>query len=111
MEVDDPVGEASVILQWELHAGVVWERLVASPNDHRRNEQVIVVDQTGLHCLAGEVGASYRDVAVSDVLELADSARIEALRDPGLRARDRVQRGGIDDLVGRLPDPRIVLDV
>jgi hypothetical protein len=41
-------------------------------------------------------------------LQLTDLDRVEVLLDAGPGGVRRLERGGIDDLVGRLPNPRAV---
>ena len=80
------------------------------PPDHDgRDEQVVLVDQPGLDRLGGEVGTADGDVASRRRLQLPDRFGVEVALDPRPGAGDRLQRLGVDDLVGRLPDLREVL--
>ena len=69
---------------------------------------MILVDEPGPDCMGGKGGTTHRKIVRQLSLQIANQLGIEFSLETRLRCRDDLQRFGIDDLVGRLPDPREV---
>src|SRR5262245_57438030 len=65
---------------------------------------MILIDEPGPDRLCGEVRSSHRNIVRRLSLQVASRLRVDPL-ETRLRCRDDLQRFGIEDLVGRLPDP------
>src|SRR6185437_12928730 len=108
MEVNHAVGKAALVEQFELQPDLVGEGWLSSSDDHGGEEEVELVDQPGLDRLGGEVGTPDADVTVRGRLQLADRIDVEFPFDARPGARYFGQRPRVDDLLGRLPDFRVV---
>jgi ATP/maltotriose-dependent transcriptional regulator MalT len=109
-EEDEAAVEPALVAQLEIDAEIVREHLLASADDHRREEQVVLVDESCLHRLAGEIGTGDGEVVTGVLLQPADVLEVELPLEPRPGAGHRVEGPGEDDLVGRAPDLRVVLD-
>src|SRR5215217_3127767 len=102
-EVNHPVAETAFVQQFELQADMVGERLVAASDHDGHEEQLELVDQSGLDRLGGEVGTAHGDVTFGLRFHLPDRFGVEVPLDPRAGGGYRLQRPGVHDLVGRLP--------
>ena len=109
MEVDHAVAETAFVQQLEFKRTSSGRDGLPPPTTIGREEQVALVDQPGLERLGGEVGTAHADVAFRRRLHLPDRFGVEVALDPRPGAGYRLQRLGVHDLVGRLPDLRVVL--
>jgi hypothetical protein len=75
---------------------------VPPPDDDRDEEELKLVDQAGLNRLPGEGRAADRRSRCGG-LDLLHGRGVEAPFDPGLARGRRLERRGVDDLVGRPP--------
>ena len=82
----------------------------AAAHEDGRHELMVFVDQAGLDREFREPRAAHGQVAVGGVLEPPDDGRVELPLEPGARSADRFEGGRVDDLVGRPPERREVLD-
>ncbi len=80
-----------------------------TPHHDGRDDQVVLVDQSGLDRLGGQAGAAHAYVAPGGRLHLPNRLGVEVPLDPRPGAGHRLQRPRVDDLVGRLPDPGVLL--
>jgi hypothetical protein len=94
--------------QLQLDAGVAGERGLSFTDEHRINEELALVDQPGVERVRREGRPADGQVARGGRLHLADRIGVEAALEPRVGGRDFMQRRGVDDLVGRLPDVREV---
>src|SRR5579885_1072320 len=70
---------------------------------------MILVDEPGPNRVCGEGRTSHRNIESRLSLQLANRLRVEIRLQPRLRCRHGLTQVRIDDLVGRLPDPREVI--
>jgi hypothetical protein len=110
VEVDNAAGEAALTQQFQLHAAAVGESPVGAAHDDGRDEQMVLVEQPGLHHLAGEVGPAHRDVASRRRFHLPNRFGVEVPFDPRPGAGHLRERLGEHDLVDPLPYPSEVLN-
>ena len=87
------------------------KRPLAASDHGRCDEELELVDETCLEGLGGELSAPDDDVTVRVLLHLPNRFGIEVPLDPRPRGRHRLERPGVHDLLGGLPDLREVLDV
>src|ERR671911_884948 len=107
-EVDHAVAETALVQQLELQADIVGEELLAASDHDGCDEQLAFVDQPGPERVAGEVGTADRQLTFRRRLQLTDGLRVEVSLDPGPGRGRVLQRRGVHDLVGALPDLREV---
>src|SRR5207248_10350262 len=103
-EVHDTVAEPALLEQLQLDAGVAGECGLAFTDEHRMDEELALIDQPGVERVRGEGRPADGQVAGGGRLHVADRIGVEVAREPRVGGRDDVQRRGVDDLVGRLPD-------
>src|SRR3989440_7808084 len=103
VEVHHAVAEAAFVQQFEVEANMVGEGLFAASHYDRRDDEMVLVDQLGLDRLGGELRTAHRDVAYGSDFHLPDGPGVEVPLDPRSGAGCRLERLGVDDLVGRLP--------
>jgi hypothetical protein len=94
-----PAVEGALLDQLEIEAHAVGEEPLAAADHARRDEEVVLVHQAGRDRLRGEVRAVDGEIVIGLGLELAHRVRVEGPLDPGLLARHRLQRRGVDDLL------------
>jgi uncharacterized damage-inducible protein DinB len=96
--------EAAFLQQLEREPDVVGKSLVPAAHDDGDEEQMDLVDEPGLERLGGEVRAAHGEVAFRRRLQPPDRLGVEVPLDPRPGRVHRLQRPGVDDLAGRLPD-------
>lgn len=106
-QVDHAVAEPPLVHQLEIDADVVWEERIAATDDRPSDEQLVLIDQSGPDRLRCQVRTGDAEGKVGAGLQLPHGLRVERAPYPGPRAGDLVQRCGVDNLVRRLPDPRV----
>src|SRR5580700_5283854 len=107
-QVDHTVAEPPLVQHLEIDADVLWEERIAATDDRRSDEQLVLVDQPGSYRLRRQVRTVDAEGEVGAGLQLPHRFRVERALYPGPRAGDLVQRCGVDNLVRRLPDPRVL---
>src|SRR5580704_9676314 len=107
-EIDGAVAEPALFRQCQVQADQVRQGPRAAAHDGRDGEQLVLVHQPGRDGLGGEMCTAHGEVAVGRFLQLADLVRVEVPLDAGPGAVRRLERGGVHDLVGGLPDLREV---
>src|SRR5437588_3789902 len=108
MKMDDAALEAPLAHELEVCPHTVGQCTLAATHHDRVEEEVVFVDEACRDRLASELGTTYRDVRFRSRFELSDRIRAEVTLDPRPRARYRLERSGVDDLFGGLPDLREV---
>ena len=101
----DTALEAAFVQQLELEADAVGQGTLAASHDDRNEEEVVLVDQARPDRLGGEDGTAHGDIPVRPGLHLPDRSGVEVPLQPRPGGGYRLQRTGVHDLVGRLPDP------
>src|SRR5262245_66479093 len=104
VEVYEPAREPPRVEQLEVCPNAVGEDPLAGPDQDGRQEQVVLVDEPRPDRLAGELRAADEQVALRGRLQLAHGFRVELALDPRPRARDRLQRPRVDDLLSGPPE-------
>src|SRR4030095_9537966 len=107
-KIDPSVGKTALIQEIQPYAYVAGQAPLAAAKHSRHDEQMILVDEPGPDRVGGEGRTSHRNIERRLSLQLANHLRVEFPLEMRLRCKDGLQRFGIDDLVGRLPDPREV---
>ena len=107
-EIDGAAAEPVLLRQGQVHADLVRQGPGAAAHDGRDDEQLVLVHQPGRDSLGGEPRAADGEVAVGRFLQLSHLFRVEVPLDAGPGGVRRLERGGVHDLVRRLPDPREV---
>src|SRR5215212_7709852 len=108
VEVDHAVAETAFAQQFELHADIVGEGPFAASHHDGRDEQMVLVDQPGPERLGGEVGTAHDHVPSRRRLHLPYRFGVELSLDPRPGGGYCLQRPGVHDLVGGLPELREV---
>ena len=72
-EVHRAVGEAARVHEYEVHANIVGQRLLSASHNHRCEEEVVFVHETGLDRLGCEFGSTNADVLVGCCLLSGES--------------------------------------
>ena len=103
-QIDHAAGEAALVAVTRGRHGRRGGRTGAATDDGRPDDQVVLVDQPGADGLRRQPWTVDAEVAVGFGLQPPDRLRVERPLDPRPRAGGLVERGGVDDLVGRLPD-------
>src|SRR2546427_7141681 len=105
VEIDRAVAEPAFVQQLEIQTDVVAGKRAFGASHHDRHEkEVILVDHSSLDRLCRKLGTTDGYVPRRCRLQLPHRFRIELSLDSGSLARCRLQRLGVDDLFGRLPD-------
>src|SRR5919199_3038614 len=107
-EVHDTVAEPALVQQLELGARVAGQRGLASTEEYGPDEQVALIDESGFERVGGEVRTAHGEITGGRCLRGADRVGVEVALEPSFGGRHSLQRGGVDDLVGRPPDVREV---
>jgi len=96
--------EFAFIDELQVRAHVVSKGAFAAPHHDRAQEQMALVDQPRVDCVAGELGPPDGDVGPRGLLEPPDGVVIELPLDPRPRAGHRLKRPGVHDLLSCPPD-------
>src|SRR5580658_1213526 len=102
------IGKTALVQEIKLYAYVAREDPLAVVKHNRHDEQTNLVDEPRPDRLRSERGTSHRNIVRRLSLQIANPLRVEFPLETRLRCRDGFQRFGIDDFIGRLPDPREV---
>ena len=103
------VAETALVQQFKLQTDLVREGLRAASHHDGGEELVTLVDQSEPQCLGSKRGTAHREVASRSRFELLDGVRVELTLEPGSCGGYILQALGVDDLVGCLPDLRVLL--
>ena len=104
-KIDPSLTNTALVQEIQLYPNVAGQNPLAAAKEKRYDEQLILVDQPGLDHLCGQVWTSHRNIVRQLSLQVANRLRFEFPLETRLRRRNGLQRFGIDDLIGRLPDP------
>src|SRR5207249_3206518 len=107
-KIDHPISKTALVAEIQPYAYVAGQDPLAAAKHSRHDEQMILVDEPGPDCMGGEGGTTHRKIVRQLNLQMANQLGFEFPLETRLRCGDGLQRFGIDDLVGRLPDPREV---
>src|SRR5215813_10160325 len=107
-KIDHSISETALVQEIQLCAYVAGQDPLAAAKHDRHDQQMILVDEPGPDRVCGEGRSSHRNIVRQSSLQVAKRLRVEFPLQTRLRCRDGLQGFGIDDLVGRLPDPREV---
>src|SRR5215831_18562611 len=107
-KIDHSITKTALVQEIQLYPYVAGQDPPAAANHHRHDEQKILVDEPGPDRVCGEGRTTHRNIVRQLSLQVANRLRVEVPLETRLRCRDGLQRFGIDDLVGGLPDPREV---
>src|SRR5664279_3075859 len=108
VQVDHAAAEMAYAAQFELPDDIVGKGRITAAHNNGREEQVALVDQPGPDRLSGEVGTAHGDVTSRRGLHFPDRVGVEVAFDLRPGTGCHIQRLGVNDLVGRLPDLGIV---
>jgi hypothetical protein len=106
---DPALAETALVQKIQLDADVTGQYPYAAAKQNWHDEQFILIDQPGPDGLSGQVRPLHRHTVRQLLLQLTNGLRVEFPLKARIRGGDRLQRSGIDDLLGRLPDPREVI--
>ena len=104
-KIDHSITKTALVQEIQPYAYVAGQDPLAAAKDSRHDEQMILVDEPRPDGMGGEGGTTHRNIVRQLRLQVANHLRIEFPLETRLRCRDGLERFGIDDLVGRLPDP------
>ena len=107
-KIDHSISKTALVQEIQLYAYVAGQDPNASAKQSRHDEQMILVDEPGPDRVGGEGRTSHRNIERRLSLQVPDRLRVEFPLQTRLRCRNGLPRFGVDDLVGRLPDPREV---
>ena len=105
MKINPSVTNTTFVQEIQLYAYVAGQNLLDAAKHKRYDEQLILVDKPSPDRLCSQVRTSHRDIVRQLSLQVANRLRFEFPFETRLRCRDSLQRFGLDDLIGRLPDP------
>src|SRR5262249_37881130 len=104
-KIEHSITKTALGQEIQLYPYVAGQDPPAAANHHRHDEQIILVDEPGPDRVCGEGRTTHRNIVRQLSLQVANRLRVEVPLETRLRCRDGLQRFGIDDLVGGLPDP------
>ena len=105
-KIDHSIAKTALVQEIQPHAYVAGQDPLAAANHNGHDEQMNLVDEPGPDRVCGQGRTTHRNIVKQLSLQVANRLRVEFPLEARLRCRDGLQRFGIDDLVGRLPDPR-----
>src|SRR5690606_6695442 len=108
-QVHHAVAEAPLVQQLEVQPDAGGNGGGAAPDDRQHEEEAALVYEAIAEGEDGELGAADAEVTVRARLHLAHGVGGKLALDARAGGRGRLERAGVDDLLGRAPDLRVLL--